>query len=114
MNTFTVHAARGKESGKHNISLLEVAPGASGFSALRKNLPGVLVLKQWRNVYVGKTSKCAGNKAKTEAKEIIQALEAAGFETARSLYVTKVFDRPHPELMKILANGVCNETGNEA
>jgi hypothetical protein len=102
MNSFIVHAARGKESGKYNISLLEVAPKAQGFTTLRKNIDGILVLKQWRNVYVGKTDKAAGNIAKAEAKAIIAALEAAGFETAKPLYVAGVFNQPHPDILKIL------------
>lgn len=103
MNTFTVHVARTKESGKCNVSLLEVAPGKEGFTVLRKNVEGILVLKQWRNVHVGKTDKSAGVIAKNEALEIIKGLRAAGFETAKSLYVTGVFNQTHPDILKILA-----------
>lgn len=104
MNTFTVHVARGKESGKYNVSLIEVVPGAEGFSRLSKKAEGILVLKQWRNVYIGKTSKCKGNIAKAEAMAIKQALDAAKFETAKSLHVAGVFNQPHPFLMSILNN----------
>jgi hypothetical protein len=112
MNTFVVHVARGKESGKHNVSLLEVRPGAEGFTRLSKKTEGILVLKQWRNVYIGKTSKCKGNIAKAEAVAIKQGLENAGFETAKSLYVTGLFNRSHPDLMNFFttAKGVTDET----
>lgn len=102
MNIFTVHVARGKESGKFNVSLLEIVPGKEGFSRLSKKMDGVLVLKQWRNVYIGKTSKCQGNIAKAEANAIKHGLEAAGFETAKPLYVTGVFKRTHTELLNFL------------
>lgn len=102
MNTFIVHSARGKESGKYNVSLLEVAPDKQGFTILRKNVEGILVLKQWRDVYIGKTPTCKGNIAKAEAREIQKALEVAGFESAKALYVTGVFNQPHLDILKIL------------
>lgn len=100
-NLFVVRRTAGKYNGS-SFYLIEVKPEFSPIKKIKhKPNKQMLVLKEWRNCYMGK-EKSKGYQAERESEELMHALRDNGFESARALYVAGVFDRPHEEIMRII------------
>lgn len=94
----------------HHIAVVECKSDYEP-TMLRKNDESILILKSWRNVFIGSTPKSPGFHKWREALEIAELIQTSGLESARALYVTGVFNKPHKELVAILKN--LKEPSNE-
>lgn len=100
MNGFVIMTPSAGNQNRH-IAVVEYK-GDSPPRRLSMRDKKLLVLKVWRDKFIGTTPRSNGYLPLKQANEILAVLQASGIESARPLYVLGVFDKPHDELMSIL------------